>query len=153
MDSNYFYFRLSKKRNSSQIEQTREKTNKTTLLKAELKEEKKKKRKYFAKSKKLEHELEVEHEDEAVDVLAELEPVKKEVEKIWQFIDLSHSLENNLVTYKGLPPVLICDYLTREKSSKIYEEGTSFHIGEIKFVGNAGTYGKIAFGSGKAFCY
>ena len=31
-------------------------------------------------------------------------------------IDLSHIIENGLVTYKGLPAPVICDYLSREDS-------------------------------------
>ena len=56
------------------------------------------------------------------------------------FIDLSHTIENGLVTYKGLPAPIICDYLSREDSKKIYEEGTQFQIGKIEMVANTGTY-------------
>ncbi|HEV3221852.1 MAG TPA: cyclase family protein [Puia sp.] len=55
-------------------------------------------------------------------------------------IDLSHTIENGLITYKGLPAPVICDYLSREDSKKIYAEGTSFQIGKIEMVGNTGTY-------------
>jgi arylformamidase len=55
-------------------------------------------------------------------------------------IDLSHTIENGLVTYKGLPAPIICDYLTREESKKFYEEGTTFQIGKIEMVSNTGTY-------------
>lgn len=55
-------------------------------------------------------------------------------------IDLSHTIENGLVTYKGLPAPIICDYLSREDSRKFYEEGTSFQIGKIEMVSNTGTY-------------
>lgn len=55
-------------------------------------------------------------------------------------IDLSHTIENGLVTYKGLPAPIICDYLSREDSKKFYEEGTSFQIGKIEMVSNTGTY-------------
>jgi arylformamidase len=55
-------------------------------------------------------------------------------------IDLSHTIENGLVTYKGLPAPIICDYLSREDSRKIYAEGTSFQIGKIEMVSNTGTY-------------
>lgn len=55
-------------------------------------------------------------------------------------VDLSHTIENGLVTYKGLPAPIICDYLSREDSRKFYEEGTSFQIGKIEMVGNTGTY-------------
>jgi arylformamidase len=56
------------------------------------------------------------------------------------FIDLSHTIENGLVTYKGLPAPIICDYLSREDSKKFYEEGTEFQIGRIDMVSNTGTY-------------
>ncbi len=57
-----------------------------------------------------------------------------------RLIDLSHSIENGLITYKGLPAPIICDYLSREDSKKIYAEGTSFQIGKIEMVSNTGTY-------------
>lgn len=55
-------------------------------------------------------------------------------------IDLSHTLEPGLVTYKGLPAPIICDYLSREASRKLYAPGTEFHIGKIEMVANTGTY-------------
>ena len=55
-------------------------------------------------------------------------------------IDLSHTIENGLITYKGLPEPIIYDYLSRENSKNIYEEGTSFQIGKIEMVTNTGTY-------------
>lgn len=57
-----------------------------------------------------------------------------------RLIDLSHTIEHGLVTYKGLPAPLICDYLSREDSRKVYAEGTEFQIGKIEMVGNTGTY-------------
>jgi len=57
-----------------------------------------------------------------------------------RLIDLSHTIENGLVTYKGLPAPVICDFLSREESKKFYEEGTSFQIGKIEMVSNTGTY-------------
>lgn len=56
------------------------------------------------------------------------------------FIDLSHTIEHGLVTYKGLPAPLICDHLSREASKAIYEPGTEFQIGKIEMVANTGTY-------------
>ncbi len=55
-------------------------------------------------------------------------------------IDLSHTIFDGLVTYKGLPPPIICDYLSREESRKYYEAGTEFQIGKIEMVTNTGTY-------------
>lgn len=45
-----------------------------------------------------------------------------------------------MVTYRGLPAPLICDYLSRQASRQIYAEGTEFQIGRIDMVGNTGTY-------------
>lgn len=55
-------------------------------------------------------------------------------------IDLSHTVEHGVVTYKGLPAPIICDYLSREASRKIYSAGTEFQIGKIEMVANTGTY-------------
>ncbi len=55
-------------------------------------------------------------------------------------IDLSHTVEHGLVTYKGLPAPIICDYLSREASRKFYAAGTEFQIGKIEMVANTGTY-------------
>lgn len=57
-----------------------------------------------------------------------------------RYIDLSHSIEHGLVTYKGLPAPIVCDYLSREESRKFYEPGTEFQIGKIEMVANTGTY-------------
>src|SRR5688572_1673250 len=57
-----------------------------------------------------------------------------------QYIDLSHTIFDGLITYKGLPAPLICDFLSREKSKSFYAEGTSFQIGRIDMVANTGTY-------------
>ena len=45
-----------------------------------------------------------------------------------------------MVTYKGLPAPVMCDYLSREESRGFYPPGTEFQIGRIEFVGNTGTY-------------
>ena len=55
-------------------------------------------------------------------------------------IDLSHTVEAGMITYKGLPAPIICDFLSREASKAHYAEGTSFHIGKIEMVANTGTY-------------
>jgi kynurenine formamidase len=57
-----------------------------------------------------------------------------------KLIDLSHEVEHGMITYKGLPAPIICDFLSREASRKNYAEGTTFHIGKIKLVANTGTY-------------
>ena len=45
-----------------------------------------------------------------------------------------------MITYKGLPAPIICDFLSREESKKFYEPGTTFQIGRIEMVSNTGTY-------------
>src|SRR5262245_24164329 len=55
-------------------------------------------------------------------------------------LDLSHTIEHGMITYKGLPAPIICDYLSREQSRKLYAEGTEFQIGKIEMVANTGTY-------------
>src|SRR5437588_8086509 len=57
-----------------------------------------------------------------------------------QFIDLSHTIEHGLITYKGLPAPIICDFLSREESRPHYAPGTQFQIGKIEMVANTGTY-------------
>jgi arylformamidase len=58
----------------------------------------------------------------------------------YELIDVCHTIEDGMITYKGLPPPLITDYLTREKSKAVYAPGTEFHIGKIEMVANTGTY-------------
>ena len=55
-------------------------------------------------------------------------------------VDLSHVIFDGLITYKGLPAPIICDFLSRENSIGKYEEGTTFQIGKIEMVSNTGTY-------------
>jgi len=57
-----------------------------------------------------------------------------------RIIDLSHAVEDGMITYRGLPAPVICDYLSREESRSHYAEGTEFHIGNIEMVANTGTY-------------
>ena len=58
----------------------------------------------------------------------------------FELIDVCHSIEDGMVTYKGLPAPVITDYLTREDSRNQYAPGTEFHIGKIEMVANTGTY-------------
>jgi kynurenine formamidase len=60
-------------------------------------------------------------------------------------IDLSHVIEHGMVTFKGLPGPIICDYLSREASRANYDEGTEFQIGRIDLVANTGTYIDMPF--------
>jgi arylformamidase len=58
----------------------------------------------------------------------------------FELIDVCHSIEDGMITYKGLPAPVISDYLTREDSHNHYAPGTEFHIGRIEMVANTGTY-------------
>lgn len=57
-----------------------------------------------------------------------------------KLIDLSHEVEHGMITYKGLPAPIICDFLSRDDSRKHYAAGTEFNIGKIEMVANTGTY-------------
>jgi kynurenine formamidase len=57
-----------------------------------------------------------------------------------RLVDLSHVVEDGMVTYQGLPAPVISDFLTREASRERYAPGTEFHIGRIDLVANTGTY-------------
>lgn len=56
------------------------------------------------------------------------------------FVDLSHTVEHGMITYKGLPVPVISDFMSREASRGHYEEGTEFNIAKIDMVANTGTY-------------
>ena len=62
------------------------------------------------------------------------------MERDYDLIDVSHTVEGGMITYKGLPAPLITEHLTRERSRQIYEAGTEFQIGKIEMVANTGTY-------------
>lgn len=55
-------------------------------------------------------------------------------------IDLSHTIEHDMITYPGLPGPAISDHLSREASRAHYAPGTEFQIGRIEMVSNTGTY-------------
>ena len=57
-----------------------------------------------------------------------------------RLIDLSHTVEHGMITYKGLPAPIVCDFLSREASEQKYAEGTTFHMGKIEMISNTGTY-------------
>jgi arylformamidase len=57
-----------------------------------------------------------------------------------RLIDVSHIVEDGLVTYPGLPAPLVCDFLSRKASRAKYDEGTTFQIAKIEMVANTGTY-------------
>ena len=58
----------------------------------------------------------------------------------FELIDVSHSIEDGMITYKGLPAPVITDHLSRAASRNHYAPGTEFHIGKIEMVANTGTY-------------
>lgn len=60
--------------------------------------------------------------------------------KTARYVDVSHTVEDGMVTYQGLPAPVICDFWTREESRKRYDPGTEFQIGKIEMVSNTGTY-------------
>jgi arylformamidase len=57
-----------------------------------------------------------------------------------ELIDVSHTVEDGLITYPGLPSPVIGDFISREASRASYAPGTEFHIGRIDMVANTGTY-------------
>ena len=58
----------------------------------------------------------------------------------FELIDVCHTIEHGMITYKGLAAPVISDYLTREESRNRYTPPTEFHIGKIEMVANTGTY-------------
>lgn len=67
-------------------------------------------------------------------------PVAATGAAVRRLVDLSHTIEDGMITYKGLPAPLICDHLSREQSRALYAPGTEFAIGKIEMVSNTGTY-------------
>ena len=57
-----------------------------------------------------------------------------------RLVELNHIIEDGMVTYKGLPAPIICDFLSRADSHQNYDPGTEFQIGQITMVSNTGTY-------------
>jgi kynurenine formamidase len=49
-------------------------------------------------------------------------------------------VEHGLETYRGLPTPVVCDYLSREQSRRLYAPGVEFQIGKVEMVANTGTY-------------
>ncbi len=56
------------------------------------------------------------------------------------FFNLSHDIQDGMITYEGLPGPKIRDHLSREDTRQHYAEGTTFQIGKIEMVANTGTY-------------
>ncbi len=55
-------------------------------------------------------------------------------------IDLSHTVEDGMITYRGIPAPVISEFLSREASRSRYAPGTEFHLGKIEMAANTGTY-------------
>ncbi len=66
-------------------------------------------------------------------------PVMPDVDRA-SAMDLSHVIEDGMITYRGLPAPIMCDFLSRDASRAVYAPGTEFQIGTIEMVGNTGTY-------------
>jgi kynurenine formamidase len=65
---------------------------------------------------------------------------RAEGESAHAIVDLSHPLEEGLVTYPGLPAPEVRAFLTREASRTRYAPGVEFQIDSVTMVGNTGTY-------------
>jgi arylformamidase len=57
-----------------------------------------------------------------------------------RLVDLSHTIENGMITYQGMPAPIICDHISHLQSRANYAPGTQFQIGRIDMVANTGTY-------------
>ena len=56
-----------------------------------------------------------------------------------RFLDVSHTIEHGMITYKGFPAPIVCDWRSRADSRAIYD-GAEFQIGKIEMIANTGTY-------------
>ncbi len=62
-----------------------------------------------------------------------------------EYVDLSHTISDGMVTYPGLPAPVIGTHLSREAAEEIYAPGVSFQIGQIEICTNTGTYLDVPF--------
>jgi arylformamidase len=62
-----------------------------------------------------------------------------------RLVDLSHPIEDGMITYPGLPGPVITEHLSRADSVSRYDPGTTFSIGRIDMVANTGTYLDVPF--------
>lgn len=56
------------------------------------------------------------------------------------FVDLSHEITSGSTAYPGLPQPELTAYLTHEQSRELYDDGYQFHTGQLRLVGQTGTY-------------
>jgi kynurenine formamidase len=73
-------------------------------------------------------------------ILAEAHKRRKPAATPSRLVDVSHDVEDGMITYRGLPAPVIRDHWTREASRRHFAPGTEFHIGRIEMVANTGTY-------------
>lgn len=57
-----------------------------------------------------------------------------------EFIEVSHVIEDGMVTYKGLPEPRVTEYVSRKTLAVLYAEGVEFQIDRIDMIGNTGTF-------------
>ena len=57
-----------------------------------------------------------------------------------RFVDLSHTITDGLVTYRGLPPPKITSWLSYEASRARYGGVAEFRINSVEILANTGTY-------------
>ena len=57
-----------------------------------------------------------------------------------KLIDLSHVIEDGMITYKGLPAPIVCDWLSFDGSHSHYDPGTEFSMQTATLHSNTGTY-------------
>jgi kynurenine formamidase len=57
-----------------------------------------------------------------------------------RFVELSHRIEDGMITYPGLPAPAVSEHLSRRASESRYAPGTTFSIGRVDMVTNTGTY-------------
>ncbi|MPZ19730.1 MAG: cyclase family protein [Luteitalea sp.] len=62
-----------------------------------------------------------------------------------RIVDLSHTIESGMITYRGLPAPLVCDHMSFDDSRTHYDEGTQFNIARIDMVANTGTYVDVPY--------
>jgi kynurenine formamidase len=55
-------------------------------------------------------------------------------------LDLSHAIEDGMVTYRGIPAPVVCEYISHERSRKRYGDESEFHFGFVGMVSNTGTW-------------
>ena len=60
-------------------------------------------------------------------------------------VELSHEIRDGMVTYPGLPPVRVTEFLSHAASEGRYAPGTTFQIGRVDMVANTGTYVDVPY--------